>query len=204
MDKIKRVFFELQIEEILKKHQAHKLIYPSSHERYKNVSGYRESAVMVSLFYTNGVLNTLVIQRSPHGNHAGQIAFPGGAVEPEDSSLEDTAIREFREEVGAQIDSTISALTPIYIPVSNYRLTPYIGIIEDPNPSFSRQVSEVEKLISIPISEVMKMELVSKSVIVKKQKMNAKGYQYKDHFIWGASAMVMTEFQILCEIAFST
>ena len=72
----------------------------------------------------------LILRPSYTGVHSNQVAFPGGRREPQDTDLLATALRETEEEVGVPeaIIQTVRPLTPLYIPPSNYLVSPYLGL----------------------------------------------------------------------------
>lgn len=112
------------------------------------------------------LLPVLPVSERPHlvytlrkGNltdHAGQISFPGGGVEPGDASLVDTALRETREEVGvrdAQVE-VIGQMEEMYIPPSDYLVAPFVGLLSE-DVELSLQPEEVEEVFTVPLQELM-------------------------------------------------
>jgi 8-oxo-dGTP pyrophosphatase MutT (NUDIX family) len=93
----------------------------------------RESAVLVLCYPKNKESYIVLIQRPEYdGAHSGQIALPGGKVEKTDTDIVHTALREANEEVGIVINDVevVGQLTEIYIPVSNFKVTPVIGFVD--------------------------------------------------------------------------
>lgn len=93
----------------------------------------QKSAVLLLLFPDKGSLNLLFIKRAEDGGkHSGQIAFPGGKFEENDNILENTALRETEEEVGIKKEDIkiLKSLTSLLIPVSNFSVKPFVGIID--------------------------------------------------------------------------
>ena len=81
-------------------------------------------------------------------HHKGQISFPGGVVEKNESKM-NAAIRETNEEIGVDKDviKIIGSLTPFYIPVSNFHISPYVGWTEE-KPHTKVQNTEVKRVFS--------------------------------------------------------
>ncbi len=112
----------------------------------------RRAAVLVPLLWLDDEWHLLYTRRTDAVlNHKGQVAFPGGAVEPEDPSLEAAALREANEEVGLQPDDVeLLGRMPDYSTVSSYLITPVVGRIRWP---FEQrlQPAEVVRAFTIPL-----------------------------------------------------
>lgn len=118
-----------------------------------STAGMRRAAVLAPLQLHDDGWHLLLIKRSTRvgDQYSGQVAFPGGKVEPEDPSLTAAALREAEEEIGlppAYVD--IIGQLPDYITISNHLVTPVAGIVTQP---FTPQLqsTEVAKLFSIPL-----------------------------------------------------
>lgn len=162
----------------------------------------RQSAVCLLLYRDKNALKLVYILRSirEDDSHSGQISFPGGAAEDQDSSLEHTALRELYEETGIHIDSQhiLGKLTPLFIPVSNFYVHPYVAGI-DYKPSTLLQASEVQDIFSIDIKILQTLKVMKKTMHVRGLRL--KDVPYFDLLgktLWGATAMITNEFiQIL-------
>jgi 8-oxo-dGTP pyrophosphatase MutT (NUDIX family) len=156
-----------------------------------------KASVLILLFVNRGELCTLLIKRSEYpGHHSGQISFPGGKSDVTDHSPVHTALREAREETGLDTDDIriIGTLTPLHIPVSNLDVLPVIGYKES-KPQFSICVREVEYLIYIPLKQLITNNIVTtREITVNGEKISAPGYLINNEYVWGATAMIMSEF----------
>ncbi|MEO3772268.1 CoA pyrophosphatase [Micromonospora sp. B9E7] len=121
--------------------------------------GGRESAVLVLLGEQPGAgPDVLVLQRAATlRTHAGQPAFPGGAADPEDADVRATALREANEEVGLDPTSVtvLAELPKLWIPVSDFVVTPVLAWWHDPHPVHPREPAEVAHVARLPVSELV-------------------------------------------------
>lgn len=131
------------------------------------------------------------------GAHSGQIAFPGGRFESGDKSLQYTALRESKEEVGvdpSQVE-VVAELSPLYIPPSNYVVSPFVGLA-DQRPDFVPDKKEVDSLLELALSSFTDQgsRMMKPIVLSTGQRMETPCYGIDGHIIWGATAMIMAEF----------
>lgn len=139
--------------------------------------------------------------RDPRDRHAGQISFPGGSTEEEDASLATTALREAEEEIGIDPKRVelFGQLTELYIPVSNFLVTPYVGVLDHPphlEPDFSPQPSEVDRILDLSFDDFF--QPAARGLMDKKLRngITLTGLPYWDvdaNQIWGATAMITSE-----------
>jgi len=160
----------------------------------------KKAAVLVLLFHDDtGVLRIAYIKRpsnNPHDKHGGQISFPGGQVEQDDPSLEYTALRETYEEIGIPIDqmTQLGSLSDIYVFVSDFLVSPYVAYYAG-QPTFMPQPSEVDKIITWSVVELMTTTPATKDLVVKNYTLKAIPYYDLDgETLWGATAMITSEF----------
>ncbi|MGW4497002.1 NUDIX hydrolase [Micromonospora sp. NPDC004336] len=122
-------------------------------------SGGRESAVLVLLGEEPGTgPDVLILQRAAVlRNHAGEPAFPGGAADPEDADAPATALREANEEVGLDPASVtvLAELPKLWIPVSDFVVTPVLGWWHAPHPVHPREPAEVAHVVRLPVTELV-------------------------------------------------
>lgn len=162
----------------------------------------RDAAVLITLFEkTPGDWQIIFIQRkSSHqqDKHAGQIGFPGGKVEPSDPDLMYTALRETEEEIAIDLSGidVLGSLSPLYITVSKFLVHPYIAYSWK-MPQLVAQESEVEGILEIPLSAFLdqaskqntRIKLTT-GIILN----HVPSFQINGHVIWGATAMILSEF----------
>jgi 8-oxo-dGTP pyrophosphatase MutT (NUDIX family) len=129
------------------------------------------------------------------GAHSGQISFPGGKAEASDASLEVTALREAAEEVGLDADAVgvrvVGPLEQFWIPVSDYRVTPFLAIAAR-RPKLRRQPSEVESIIRAPLEAFRPgapIEIVEETI--RDFRLRYGAYPVAGHRIWGATARIL-------------
>jgi len=129
-------------------------------------------------------------RRSDLKRHAGEISFPGGRRDEGEDLLE-TALREAEEEIGLSRDNVeiAGALPPIGTFVTNYKVHPFVGLIEhglqfEPNPT------EVESVLVASLEDLeaayAKRRLVRRGVPIKTDT-----YLIGDKLIWGATARIL-------------
>lgn len=164
---------------------------------------YRESSVLMLLYpNTDEVLHFVLIRRPEYdGVHSGQIAFPGGAREGNES-LETTALRETYEEIGVPGDhiTLLGTLSPMYIPPSNFMVYPYVGYYPT-RPTYIPDRREVAEIIEPPL------HLLTDKTIVQYEPRDLHRlgrtivpcYAICGHKVWGATAMMLSEFAAILE-----
>jgi 8-oxo-dGTP pyrophosphatase MutT (NUDIX family) len=158
------------------------------------------SSVLILLFpdSMNRISIILILRPEYDGVHAGQISLPGGKYESSDENLEFTALREAQEEVGVDISTIriIGSLTELYIPPSNYIVSPYVGYIAE-MPHFKGDPDEVQKIIVIELDELIREEavVVKEFTVSSGLKVTAPCFEVKGNQIWGATAMILSEFK---------
>lgn len=157
----------------------------------------QKAAVMVLIYPKNEEAHLVLIVRPSYpGVHSSQVSFPGGKAEATDTSFLQTALRECDEEVGveAQKVNFIKQLHSVYIPPSNFLMHPFLGFSNE-TLSFIPQVSEVQRILEVPLRFFLQ------DASLTSQKMNTSygiqikvpGWDFEQHFIWGATAMVLSE-----------
>ncbi|MDY6800233.1 MAG: CoA pyrophosphatase [Bacteroidota bacterium] len=176
---------------------AHKKMAPNVRKLFNTSAKRRNAGVLILLYPKNNQLYTVCIKRTEYeGAHSGQISFPGGKFEPEDHTLEHTALRESKEEIGIYPKKVniLGQLTPLHIPVSNFYVLPFVGFYAT-IPKFKRDPIEVEKIIEIPLSDLLNPKNCTlQECHYGELAFTTPIYKPKEIVIWGATAMIMSEF----------
>ncbi len=143
---------EERIEELLKDNLETRPFFELNQAMQKASNSARCAAVLVPLVRIEGDWHLLLIKRSEKvADHKGQVAFPGGACETDDESLEATALRETAEEIGiAPQDVKILGRLRELVTVSGYCVAPIVGVIKWPH-ELSLSPDEVSRAFTIPL-----------------------------------------------------
>ncbi len=163
----------------------------------------RKGAVLM-LFYPdeNQSLVPFIKRPSYEGVHSGQVAFPGGKWEKEDEDLSHTALREAEEEIGIAQEKVklIGRLSDLFIPPSNFLVSPFIGYLED-KPDFNPDPFEVERIINCPVHQLTDVSIRKEGEITVRDKyqLRAPYFDIDNEMVWGATAMMLGEFMYLWE-----
>jgi 8-oxo-dGTP pyrophosphatase MutT (NUDIX family) len=124
-------------------------------DRASGVSGLASASVLVPLVMHDD-LTVLLTRRTSHLKaHAGQIAFPGGRVEPDDLDPVHTALREAAEEVGLpREDVEVIGELPTYTTITGFVVTPVVGLV-NPELRLRPDPNEVDEAFEVPLSFLM-------------------------------------------------
>ncbi|MGH2544017.1 MAG: NUDIX hydrolase [Ardenticatenaceae bacterium] len=158
-------------------------------------NGCREGAVLLLLYPLNGEPHiVLTLRGAALRNHAGQISLPGGRLDPGETVVQG-AIREAWEELGIVPEAldVLGCLSELYIPPSDYCLTPVIAATHN-RPDFQPHDVEVAELIEAPLRLFTDpSNRYEETRFVAGQERRAPYYQAGPHKVWGATAMILAE-----------
>ncbi len=155
----------------------------------------RESGVLVLLYLWDGQMYIpLILRTEDGGSHSGQVSFPGGGQEPGET-IEATALREGREEIGVDPASltVLGSLTPLYIPASGNRIHPLVAYTAE-RPRFQIERVEVQRLVEAPIALFMDpAKVVEETWHFGAFPVQVPFFPVDGLKVWGATAMVLSE-----------
>ncbi len=148
-----------------------------------NKPDYQRAAVLVPLLVKADELHLLLTQRSFEvATHKGQVSFPGGMIEPDDVSLEATALRETYEEVGIPPKEVrlLGRLDEMATTTSGFVISPFVGTIPA---GVARLTSdrEVARILEVPLAHLLESP-------------ESASWTWDGAVIWGATARILNGF----------
>ena len=154
---------------------------------------YRLASVLVVIY---GKEPTVIMTEKPKHMkfHAGEVSFPGGKLDVDDSDLLQTALRETSEEIGLLIsrEQVIGQLEPVVTLNSGFLILPFVSVIDEiPTLVANSEVKDIFHIPLEPFLRTMKDDPNQSHLI---QEMYT--FEYRDQIVWGASARILK--QILC------
>jgi 8-oxo-dGTP pyrophosphatase MutT (NUDIX family) len=158
----------------------------------------RPSSILILLYPVEENLHTVLIHRNEYeGMHSNQVSFPGGKKDHTDNNAEETALRETKEELGIDISKVevLGKLTDFYIQPSNFIVCPYVGFMEN-RPDFNPDPGEVQSLIEVSLNTLLDDNTVKTKMIrlANNMELETPYYDADGQVVWGATAMMMSEF----------
>jgi len=157
------------------------------------------AAVLIGLIRRPEGHTVLYTERSPDlRSHSGQVAFPGGKVDPQDADVAAAALREAFEEVGmVRSDARVLGFMPTYFTGTNYLITPVVAAVEPSGP-FVPNPGEVHSVFEVPLSRVLDPQSYGE-VKVERSGTVHRTWQidHDGHRIWGITANLTRLFRDL-------
>ncbi|HAP83893.1 MAG TPA: CoA pyrophosphatase [Enterobacteriaceae bacterium] len=154
----------------------------------------RQAAVLVPIV-RRPVPGLLLTQRSTRmRKHAGQVAFPGGARDPEDVSLIAAALREAHEEVAIPPEAVeVIGVLPTVDSVTGFQVTPVVGIIP-PDLPYHASEEEVAAVFEMPLDEALRLGRYHPLDIHRRGNAHRVWLSWYEHyFVWGMTAGIIRE-----------
>ena len=153
----------------------------------------RDAAVLVPVVDDGDDANVIfTLRTSTLRKHSGQIAFPGGTIDPEDASPEMAAVREAGEEIGlADVFIEPVARLPYYLAATGFRITPILAVVK-PGFELALNPTEVEDAFEVPLSFLMDpSHHVTDSMVWQGIERHFYRMPYGPHMIWGITAGIV-------------
>ena len=158
------------------------------------------AAVLVPIL-DRGEAHLVFIQRSDRVQHAGQISFPGGRIDPDDADDLHAALREAHEEVALPPTSVepLGVLDDTETFATQYVITPWVGLVHGAV-AWQPDAHEVERVIEVPVGALLargcfRVEQWERAGIVR----DVYFYDYGDTTIWGATARILKQYLDIVE-----
>lgn len=156
----------------------------------------RSAAVLVLLYpHDDDLWLPLTVRSKNLAHHRGEVSLPGGATDPDDDGPIATALRETHEELGVppEMIEIWGILTHIYIPASNFSLTPVVGFTPV-QPSLSPCIGEIAEVFNVSLTHLLN----PKNVVVEEWFVHGRPllvpfWPLHGHKVWGATAIVLSE-----------
>jgi len=152
-----------------------------------------QAAVIVLLYLRDGEYHILLNKRSDTvEDHKGEMAFPGGRIEPTDASPEEAALRETFEEMGVRPED-VGVLGPLggVTTPSRYFVNPFVGTIPGAY-GFTRSASEVAEVVEVPLATLVRDGTVPMDVPFGNGRTGKFDvYLFEGHVIFGATARIL-------------
>lgn len=160
------------------------------------------AAVLIPLLLKSDGLSVLLTQRTDHlHDHAGQISFPGGRMDPSDFDPNHTALRESEEEIGLNPQGVeVIGHLPQYLTVSGYSVTPVVGLVK-PQAEYALDAFEVADVFEVPLHFLM--DPANHQVRVWESDQGSRRFYsmpYENRFIWGATAGMLRNLYHLLKV----
>ena len=155
---------------------------------------YPEAAVLVPITRSDEPEVVLTLRASGLSTHGGEVAFPGGRRDPEDTDLVQTALREAQEEIGLP-PGLVEIVGPLSTLVSRHgiQVTPYVGLVPD-FVEYTPNDGEIAAVFAVPLAffrddpreTTHRIDYLGRSWYVP-------SYQYGEFKIWGLTAIMVVE-----------
>lgn len=151
------------------------------------------AAVLVPLVEREAGMTVLLTQRATTlKDHAGQISFPGGRIEPEDADAWHAALRETFEEIGLRPELVqFAGYLPDHIVISGFRVTPVVGFVR-PDYQLKIAAAEVHDAFEVPLDYILDAaNHKSRQRKIGELTVEIHDIPYRERNIWGATATML-------------
>jgi 8-oxo-dGTP pyrophosphatase MutT (NUDIX family) len=151
------------------------------------------AAVLVPIVEHPQELTVLLTERASHlRQHAGQISFPGGRIEPDDLDVVQAALRESEEEIGLPREHvTFAGFLEPQLVLSGFWITPVVGFVR-PGFELSLDPREVASTFEVPLSHILDpRQHTSRERMIGTTAVTVHDIPFGERHIWGATAAVL-------------
>lgn len=145
---------------------------------------------------TTGAPRLILIERTPHGRHGGQISLPGGKHEPSDATMRATAIRETCEELGLEPDAleVLDELPSTATRSTGYRVWPFVGRLRHLPDHWEPDQREVARVLDLAVADLIDPTahgIQEMSFAQWNTTMTVPVWRVAGHTIWGLTLRVL-------------
>ena len=188
----------LRLRDVLPGHTAHLRMAPF-HRRDADIHGVhgrdcRQAGVLAIVDVRDEPSFVLTIRRAELNSHGGQISFPGGKCEYGETHVQ-AAMRETFEEIGVRPSEykVAGALTPLFIPPSNFCVHPYLAVLTD-DVSWTIDTAEVEDVLIAPFASIADPQNAREGTRqIRDMRVKVPYFDIRGNQVWGATAMMLAE-----------
>ena len=172
-------------------------------DMYEPAERLTSAAVLVPIVERVDGPTVLLTKRTAHlHDHAGQISFPGGRVDPEDDGPESTALRETEEEIGlARSHIRLIGQLDTYVTRTGFEISPVVGLVTPPF-ELALDDFEVAEAFEVPLGFILDPASQQRqSRVFRGALRHFYVFPYDDYYIWGATAgMLVNLTEVLCDV----
>jgi 8-oxo-dGTP pyrophosphatase MutT (NUDIX family) len=155
----------------------------------------RAAATLLAIFpdADGNLVVPLTVRHGDLRTHAGEVSLPGGSVDAADEGPRGAALREAWEEVGLPPADVriVGALDPVWIPVSNFELLPFVGTVTT-RPALVPHDAEVTAIVELPLAALWDPDVVGvEEIVARGITLRAGAFRYGGVVVWGATAITL-------------
>ena len=152
----------------------------------------KEAAVLVAIVDRPSPGVILTLRPETMRKHPGQVSFPGGRIDPEDSGPVAAALREAEEEIGLPPTAVeIVGVADRYRTITGFEVTPVVGIVP-PDLELSPHPGEVEAVFEVPLDHLLDpAQQIARTVQFRGRERSYYEIMWQERRIWGATAAMI-------------